>query len=142
MIGQCHRRVANLGLRRHWRWYLFPRVSACYPLKRVAYFLGIFAFAAIPIIYRSLGNYFDRCKEGKSPIDKIVRKRIANNVIDSLEDTSALCRDAVQCHQKVMDRLTDLGISDTELMMHLYEILSDVQSIWRKARAARNGEYV
>ena len=112
------------------------------PLEYVAYFLGIFAFAAIPIIYRSLGNYFDRCKEGKSPIDKIVRKRIANNVIDSLEDTSALCRDAVQCHQKVMDRLTDLGISDTELMMHLYEILSDVQSIWRKARAARNGEYV
>ena len=112
------------------------------PLKWVAYFLGIFFCAAIPIIYRSLANYFDRCSDGDSPADKIVRKRIANNVIDSLEDTSALCRDAVQCHQKVMDRLTDLDVSDSELMMHLYEILSDVQAIWRKARAARNGEYV
>jgi hypothetical protein len=55
------------------------------PLKWVAYFLEILAFAAIFIIYRSLSNYFDRCKEGESPVDKIVRKRIANNVSDSLE---------------------------------------------------------
>lgn len=124
-------------------------VSLCFlvslliiPVRYVVRFLGVFFCAAIPIIYRSLSNYFDRCKEGESPVDKIVRKRIANNVIDSLEDTSALCRDAVQCHQNVMDRLADMDINDSELMMHLYEILSDVQSIWRKARAARNGEYV